>query len=146
MCTCSTRSPILSSKCHQDLHFEFPKGSTWSPGGPLGTPWACFGGLGVDVGAPGGLLEVPRRALWSSRGGLGAPRERSRDRVGSIWRCFGEGFRSILFVLWMLMAMLSVLVRVRVWSFVRVVCGAVVQSGIDAARSSRTQSGGRWRH
>ena len=33
----------------------------------LGDPWACFGGLGADVGAPGGLLE----ALGEHFGALG---------------------------------------------------------------------------
>ena len=72
--------------------------SRWRPGGPSETPRAYFGGLGGDVGAPGGLLEVPRRALWSSQGGLGTPRERSRDHFGSILGCFWESVLSILFV------------------------------------------------
>ena len=59
----------------------------------LGDPRAYFGGLGGDVGAPGGLLEAPRRALWSSRGGLGTPRESSRDRFGSIFGRFWNDFR-----------------------------------------------------
>ena len=63
--------------------------SRWRPGGPSETPRAYFGGLGGDVGAPGGLLEAPRRALWSSRGGLGIPRECSRVCFGSI-RVFSE--------------------------------------------------------
>ena len=49
------------------FHFEVPKDSKWSPGDPLETPWACFGGLGADVGAPGGLLE----ALGEHLGALG---------------------------------------------------------------------------
>ena len=71
--------------------------SRWRPGGPSKTPRAYFGGLGSDVGAPGDLLEAPRRALWSSRGGLGTPRERSRDHMGSIWGRFRQGFWSIFF-------------------------------------------------
>ena len=71
--------------------------SRWRPGGPSETPRAYFGGLGGDVGAPGGLLEAPRRALWSSRGGLGTPRERSREHFGSILDRFGELFLNIFF-------------------------------------------------
>ena len=71
--------------------------SQWRPGGPSETPRAYFGGLGSDVGAPGGLLEVPRRALWSSRGGLGTPRECSREHFESILDRFGELFLSIFF-------------------------------------------------
>ena len=59
--------------------------SRWHPGGPSETPRAYFGGLGGDVGARGGLLEAPRRALWSSRGGLGIPRERSMEHFGLFW-------------------------------------------------------------
>ena len=33
-------------------------GPKWRPGGPSETPWAYFGGLGGDVGAPGGFLEA----------------------------------------------------------------------------------------
>ena len=63
-------------------------GSRWRPRGPSETPRAYFGGLGGDVGAPGDLLEAPRRALWSSRGGLGIRRECSRVRFedfGPFW-------------------------------------------------------------
>ena len=66
--------------------------SRWRPGGPSETPRAYFGGLGGDVGARGGLLEAPRRALWSSRGGLGTPRERSREHFGAFWAVFGSYF------------------------------------------------------
>ena len=72
--------------------------SQWRPGGPSETPRAYFGSLGGDVGAPGSLLEAPRRALWSSRGGLGTPRERSRDHFGNILGRFWEGFWTIFFV------------------------------------------------
>ena len=58
--------------------------SRWRPGSPSENPRAYFGGLGGDVGAPGGLLEAPRRSLWISRGGLGTPRERFRDHFGII--------------------------------------------------------------
>ena len=71
--------------------------SRWRPGGPSETPRAYFGGLGSDVGAPGGLLEGPRRVLWSSWGGLGTPRERSREHFGSILDRFGELFLNIFF-------------------------------------------------
>jgi len=39
-----------------------------------------------------------RRALWSSRGGLGIPRERSWDHFGGILGRFWEGFWTIFFV------------------------------------------------
>ena len=71
--------------------------SRWRPGGPSETPRAYFGGLGSDVGAPGGLLEAPRRALWSSRGGFGTPRERSREHFWSILDRFWELFWNIFF-------------------------------------------------
>ena len=66
--------------------------SRWPPGAPSETPRAHFGGLGGDVGGPGGLLEAPKRALWSSPGGLGSLWERSRDHVRNILAVFGSDF------------------------------------------------------
>ena len=88
------RTPILSSKFFLGLHFEVPKGCKWSSGGPSETPWACFGGLGVDVGAPAGLLE----ASGDHFGALGVASGPSRSAPGtvlgsmfdiskSIWEC-----------------------------------------------------------
>ena len=44
-------------------------------GGPSETPWAYFGGLGGDVGAPGGFLEALGEhfgALRAASGPLGS--------------------------------------------------------------------------
>ena len=66
--------------------------SQWRPGGPSETPRAYFGGLGGDVGAPGGFLE----ALGEHFGALGAasglPRVRSRYKFGVILCCFSIDF------------------------------------------------------
>ena len=67
-------NPLVS--CHPlGLHFEVPMGPKWRPGGPSETPWAYFGGLGGDVGAPGGFLEALGEhfgALRAASGPLGS--------------------------------------------------------------------------
>jgi len=64
----------------------------WRPGGPSETPRAYFGGLGDDVGAPGGVLE----ALGDHFGALGAtsgPLGSAPGTVlGSIFDHFWDGF------------------------------------------------------
>ena len=45
--------------------------SRWRPGGPSETPRAYFGGLGGDVGAPGGFLEALGEHLGVLRAALG---------------------------------------------------------------------------
>ena len=66
--------------------------SQWRPGGPLETPWAYFGDLGGDVGAPGGILE----ALGEHFGALGATSGPLGSAPGTVLGAFLVFFWMIL--------------------------------------------------
>ena len=66
--------------------------SQWRPGGPLETPWAYFGDLGGDVGAPGGFLE----ALGEHFGALGATSGPLGSAPGTVFGCIFGHFWMIL--------------------------------------------------
>ena len=64
----------------------------WRPGDPSETPWAYFGSLGGDVGAPGGFLEALGEhfgALGAASGPLGSA---PGTVLGSILDDFGVSF------------------------------------------------------
>ena len=74
--------------------------SQWRPGGPLETPWAYFGDLGGDVGAPGGFLEALGEhfgALGAASGPLGSA---PGTVLGAFWVVFGRILEYLLRVQW----------------------------------------------
>ena len=82
-----------------DLHFEVQMApwasilrSQWRPGGPSETPWAYFGGLGGDVGAPGGFME----ALGEHFGAL-------RVASGPLGSAPGTVLAAFLVICWMIL-------------------------------------------
>ena len=90
---------VLTSKWAPDLYFEVKMVPKWCPEVSLETPWKHFGGLGDDVGAPGGFLE----ALGEHFGALGAA-------SGPLGSAPGTVLGSFLAMFWM---MLEYLLRVQ---------------------------------
>ena len=90
------RTSVLTSKWAPDLHFEVKMVPKWCPEVSLETPWAYFGGLGGDVGAPEGFLEALGEhfgALGAASGPLGsAPGTVLGSIFGHVWDYFGVYF------------------------------------------------------
>ena len=75
-------------------------GPKWRPRGPSETPWAYFGGLGGDVGAPGGVLEALGEHFGALGPASGPPGSAPGTVLGAFCVVFGRILEYILRVRW----------------------------------------------